>query len=310
MPLDDRVPDHRLLDEAAAWAARAGDPSFADWDGFTAWLEADAAHARAYDVVAARAQDAADALAAEPHPANDDAPVRGNRRWLRGALAAALVGIAAVGVLQFRGGTYTIETAPGETRTIALDNGSTIALGGGSTLTLDRRDPRFARLDKGQALFAIRHDAANPFHVDAGEDRLVDIGTVFDVRFDGAMTTVAVAEGAVSFNPGQQNVRIAPGKIVSSAQGSHEYELGDIQPSEVGAWRTGRLSFQQATLGSIADDLTRATGRTFEAAPGAAQRRISGSLLVDPVKADPASVGPLLGVRVERSGDGWTLEPQ
>ncbi len=30
--------DDRILDQAAAWAARTGDPSFEDWDGFTAWL--------------------------------------------------------------------------------------------------------------------------------------------------------------------------------------------------------------------------------------------------------------------------------
>ncbi|WEK47778.1 MAG: FecR domain-containing protein [Candidatus Andeanibacterium colombiense] len=307
MPLEDRI-----LDEAAAWAARTGDPSFADWEGFTAWLERDPAHARAYDFVMAGADDAAAALAEEPRAANDDTPARSGtgRRWAIGALTAALVGMAAFGALQLRGGTYSVETAAGETRVIALGGGSSVTLGGGSTITLDHDDPRFARLDKGQALFSVRHDAANPFHVDAGEDRLVDIGTVFDVRFDGMLTTVAVAEGAVSFNPAQQNVRIDPGKFVSSAEGSREYELGNIAASEVGAWRTGRLSFQQATLGAVADDLTRATGTSFSTSTGAARRRVSGSLLVDPVKADPGSVGPLLGVRVRKSADGWMLEPQ
>lgn len=303
MPLDDRI-----LDQAAAWAARTGDRSFEDWEGFTAWLEGDPAHARAYDAMMAGAADAAEVLASEPQAANDDAPVRTNRRWALGAMTAALVGVAVFGVTQFRGGTYTVETAPGETQLIALGDGSEVTLGGGSAIVLDRSDPRFAQLEKGQALFTIRHDAANPFRVDAGEDHLVDIGTVFDVRFDGKLTTVAVAEGAVVFNPKAENVRIDPGKFVSSEQGSSAYELGDIPGSEVGAWRSGRLSFQQATLGAVADDLTRATGMKFSASAGAARRRVSGSLLVGPVKADPGSVGPLLGVSVRKTGEGWVLE--
>ena len=48
-----------MRDQAVMWAVAVNDPGFADWDGFTAWLEADAAHAEAYDhaVLAAAAAD-------------------------------------------------------------------------------------------------------------------------------------------------------------------------------------------------------------------------------------------------------------
>lgn len=299
--------DDRTLDEAAGWAVRTGDPSFGDWDGFTQWLESDPAHALAYDLVTAKASDAADLLAGEPQAANDDAPVfTPRRRWLGGAISLALIGVAAV-TLWPRGGTYVVETAPGETRLIALGEGDEITLGGGSSITLDKGNLRFAELERGQALFSVRHDPSKPFRVEVGEEQLIDIGTVFDVRFTGRATTVAVAKGAVVFNPTKQNVQIDPGHFLSSAEGSDEYELGAVAASQVGEWRDGRLTFQNATLADVADDLSRATGMRF-AASGASGRRVSGSLLVAPVRTDPGSVGALLGVNVRKNGSGWMLE--
>lgn len=309
--------DESILEQAALWAVRTGDPAFEDWDGFTLWLEADPRHGAAYDVVCAGALDAVDAIAAAPEIANDDdgaaaplaVPVT-RRRWFGGAIAASMVAMLAVGFFQMQGGTYVVETAPGETRLVDLPDGGQIALGGGTRLTLDHDDPRFAELERGQALFTITHDETQPFRVNVGEDELVDLGTVFDVRHDGRETTVAVSEGLVSFNPKGPDARITPGKALTSAQGSAEYRIFDISLGQVGEWRQGRLNFQNASLAVVADDLTRSTGISFSAAAGAAGRRVSGSVLVAPVKADPRSVGQLLGVAVRQSGQGWVIEGQ
>lgn len=317
--------DDRILDQAAAWAARAADPSFEDWEGLTAWLEADPAHAEAYDLVTVAVADAADALHAAPAqapvvaqpPANDvaanDDANDGHRsrllrrRWIGGALAASLAALGAVGLWQAQNGTYVVETAPGETRMIALEDGTSVMLAGGSRIELDRGDARFAELEAGQALFTVSHDEANPFRVDVGEDEFVDLGTVFDVKLNGSVTTVAVSEGAVAFNPRKQNVRIDPGYVLTSDAASARYTLGTIATAQVGEWREGRLTFQNETLGAVAQDLGRATGLAITAAPGAAQRRVSGSLLIEPVRNDPASLGPLLGVGVSKAGEGWVI---
>lgn len=310
--------DESILEQAALWAVRTGDPAFEDWDAFTMWLEADAQHARAYDLVCAGVEDIVQDLGAVPAVANDDeeqtlSPVARpitRRRWFGGAIAASIGVFAAVGFFQTQGGTYVVETAPGETRMVDLADGGHIALGGGTRLMLDHDDPRFAELERGQALFTITHDEKRPFRVNVGEDELVDLGTVFDVRHDGRETTVAVSEGLVSFNPKGPDVRINPGKALTSAQGSAEYQLFDVSLGQVGEWRQGRLTFQNASLAVVADDLGRATGISFSVAPGAATRRVSGSVLVAPVKADPRSVGQLLGVAVRQSGEGWVIEGQ
>ncbi len=303
--------DDTIREEALAWAVRTGDPAFDDWDGFTDWLEADPAHAAAYDAVAAAVADGTEAEAARPLADNDDDEAAGNRfsrRWVGGAIAASLAAMVAFGVWQADGSPTTYTTAPGETRLIALDDGGSIELAGGSRLVLGEEGDHFARLEDGQALFTLHHGASDPFTVAIGEDRLVDIGTVFDVRTGNGALSVAVSQGAVLFNPDGQNVRVDPGQVLTSAAGSADYEVTSVPPEMVGEWRDGRLTFQQASLAKVATDLTRATGIDFSAAPGNESQSVSGSVLIAPLKDDPQAIGALLGISVRKGKTGWVLD--
>jgi transmembrane sensor len=298
--------DEAVREQAAAWAVRTGDPGFEDWDGFTAWLEEDPAHSAAYDQVTAAVLDAAEALPAVPDAVNDDEPIRRPRRWIGGAVVSALAVLGAVGVWQMRTGSYAVETAPGEVRVVALEGAGEITLAGGTRLILERGDPRSASLEHGQALFTIEHDPTAPFRLAVGEDTLVDVGTVFDVEHSPEQMTVAVSEGAVVFNPGRQNVQVSPGQVLTRRRGS-EPSLATIPLDQVGEWREGRLTFQDATLEEIAADLSRATGTPFTATSAAAGQRVSGSLMVDSVRGDPRSLGGLLGVPVRHDGEAWEI---
>ena len=130
-------------EEALAWVIRTRDPRFDDWEAFTIWLEGDPARAQAYDAL--MAQDAElDAIippdpVAMPVAANDVAPTRRQAwRWLAGgAIAAALVATVSIGMMN-RADIYSVSTRPGETRRIALDDGTTIELNGDTRLRLDR----------------------------------------------------------------------------------------------------------------------------------------------------------------------------
>lgn len=305
--------DDKIKAEALDWTLRVGDPAFEDWEGFTHWLDANPAHARAYDTVAAAVTDGAE-LIASAAPANDDvepavvstSPRR--RAWLGGAVAASLLLVGGLWVWQTGSrDLYRIETAPGQVRTVALDAQTRVDLAGGTAMEFDRKDPRFARLKSGQALFTVRHDEAHPFRVTVGEDTLVDVGTVFDVRHDGGDFSVAVSEGAVQFNPKAQDLRISPGEMLQRHGKSGDYTLGKIAPAQVGEWREGRVTFEDTALDSVAADLARATGVTYVVAPGSADRKVSGSLLVAPLRDDPAALGPLLGVRVRADGKRWVI---
>jgi transmembrane sensor len=309
-------PDQPISAMAVHWAVRMREPDFDDWDGFIAWLEADPAHAEAYDAVQYALEDADAALASlsEPAPepespaaANDNVPdwLSSRRGWLGGAIAAALV-LAFTSVLWLApGGEALHATAPGETRLIALGDGSTVRLAGGSRIAI--AGARAARLEEGQALFTIRHDAARPFVLSAGGDRLVDAGTVFDVRLTGEAVDLAVAEGVVIVNPEGQNLRVNAGGRAVRGDGGR-YTLGTLDPAAVGEWSRGRISFEDASLAEIATELSRATGRSFASTDTA--NRLSGSIALDQVREDPRSLEALLGVRVRAAGEDWTIEAE
>lgn len=301
--------NEEIREEAIAWAVRTGDPAFAEWEEFGRWLEDDPGHAPAYDQVAAAVAAAREALPSAPHAENDDQPVPGStrRRWLGGAVAASLAAVVAFGVWQARDGSYAVETARGEIELIDLPGGGQLAVAGDSRIVLDRRNPQLASLERGQVLFTVHHDSTRPFTVTVGEDTLVDIGTVFEVRRDERHMSVAVAEGAVAFNPGRQNVRVAPGQKLSSEAGSGTYRLASVPVAQIGEWREGRLTFEDATLADVADDLSRATGTAFVATSRSAQSRVSGSMLIEPIRNDPRTVGPLLGVSVRYTGEAWEI---
>ena len=299
-----------LDDEAFDWALRM-DRADADWDGFTVWLEGDPARAERYDRAVAALQDAtADVamLPVTPVAANDEAPVRtASARWMGGAIAAVLAGAIGLGVWTQAPRPYTVETAPGEQRTVALADGSSIVLAGGSKLRLDHNAPRVATVERGEMLFRVRHDAARPFAVGVGQLKLVDLGTVFDIRTDARRTRVAVAEGAVMVDPDGAALRLDPGQAVVAEGGSLRRRT--VEPGDVGAWRDGRLAFDAATLEEVAADLSRQLGQPVRAAPAVARRTFRGTLDLQTVKRRPALLGQLLDVTVRQDADGWTLEP-
>jgi transmembrane sensor len=238
-------------------------------------------------------------------------PLRHSRRvWIGGAVAACVAGALTFGLWQMREAPVTWRTAPGEMRELALADGTRVAMAGASVLSVDP-DHRHVELVEGQALFTVRHDESREFSVRVGDDTLVDVGTVFEVRKYAAAMSVAVSEGAVMFNPEAEAVRVDPGRKLVVRAG--KAQLSESPAALVGEWREGRLTFRDATLGDVAADLSRATGIAFRVAPGAAGRTISGSVALDPIRKDPAALGALLGVTVSGSGPGahreWTIEP-
>lgn len=176
-----------IEDEAIGWVIRQRDPGFADWDSFMLWLEEDSMHAQVYDEMALADRDMASYAAPAPKPlappARHDGGYRPSRRgalgW--GAVAASLVAFAGYSLLVPASAGYAVETKAGERQSVALADGSRIDLNGGTRLMLDRENPRFAQLERGEALFTVVHDETRPFIVKTGGATLTDAGTAFNV---------------------------------------------------------------------------------------------------------------------------------
>jgi len=300
-----------MMEAARGWAIALRDPAFDDWDGFTGWLEADTRHAAAYDAacdtdaaVVALFSTPAPIAMPEPRPA----PSRFSRRWVAGggAVAAALALAFVYTGSDPASAPYTIATRAGVSQTIDLEPGTQIVLNGDSRVTLDRERPRYASLDRGEALFVVRHDDARPFIVDVGAAKLVDLGTVFNVARTDEATRVAVSEGVVMYNPDSDAVRLEAGKSLEVADG--RLTVRSVSLDAVGSWREGTLVYDNALLPQVVSDLSRSLGVAVTLSPDLRARRFTGTLAV---KGSPADVlprvAPLLGGVASSNDGGWTV---
>ena len=301
-----------LHEEALGWVIRTRDPDFAEWEAFTLWLEADPAHAPAYDALMAADADLPDLLPADPifatAPANDP----GERKWRPtrwiggGALAAGLVAALSIG-LSDRADIYTISTRPGETNSIALDDGTRIDLNGDTTIRLDHNNSRFAALDNGEAAFTVRHDAANPFRVTVGDAVFEDAGTVFNIVRDAGTTRIGVSEGKVIYNPQAQAIALPAGRALT--RDAAGLRVMNIAPQAVASWRRGQLSYNNMPVALISDDIARSIGVRLTATPAAGATRFTGTIRLDrDASRFFAAAAPLMGLSAVRQGDGWLLK--
>lgn len=305
-----------LAEEAMAWHVRLMDAAPDVWLEFTAWLEASPANAAAYDAVALADAALDDMFAANAQPSPVSTPVNDNgpafrrhvTRWIPAmtAVAAALVAAVVLDPMSLRHDPYTVETGAGETRTVTLQGGTTIAMNGGTRLTLDRRNARVATLERGEAAFNVVHDAANPFTLKAGGAVLQDVGTVFDVTHENGRMKVAVAEGAVMYNPAGDKVLLKAGAML--VQDGGRVALGETDGAAVGSWQDGRLVYRDAKVVDVIADVSRATGVHIDVAPEVAQRPFSGVIVVDHDSSRMIErLRALLAVDARQSAGGWAF---
>lgn len=300
--------------EAVGWVIRLREAGEADWDAFTLWLEADPEHLAAYEE-AALVDGEAEGLTPGPAPipAIEEErvvalPARAPRRHFLGWAAAASILLTGTYVVLGSGGApYAVETAAGERRVIALDDGSRIALNGGTRVTLDPDRPRYARLETGEALFEVVHDESRTFEVEAGGALLRDMGTVFNVLAERERLEVAVSEGAILFNPAREAATLTPGMALRRTAGQPA-RVERVGADAVGGWRQGRLAYSAASVGEVAGDLTRNLGVRVAADRSVASLPFSGVIGLDGSREQVlARSAALLGLSLKRAGDGWLL---
>lgn len=301
-----------IEEQALGWVIRTRDPEFVDWEGFTAWLEADDVHAWTYDRLAVVDEELPSILPAEPMlptPANDPgAP--GWRRWRlagAGAIAAGLVALLSVNMLRDASDPYAVTTAAGEQRTLALADGTRIDMNGSTVLRLDRANMRIATLERGEAAFTVTHDPKDPFRVNVGNAVFEDAGTVFNIVHEGDITRIGVSEGEVVYNPSAEAIALPAGRALRSD--GDALTLSAVEHGAVTGWRDGRLAYANAAVNEVAGDIGRTLGIHVMTSPGVAAMRFTGTLAIDRDAGrffDRA--GPVMGVRAERKGKDWLLK--
>lgn len=182
-------------------------------------------------------------------------------------VAASIAGVAAIGLsasLWFakpQGATYS--TPIGGRETIRLADGTMIDLNTDTVIRIHlTKARRSVELVKGEALFQVHHDVARPFVLTAAHHRVIDLGTKFLAREDGANLKVVLIEGSAKLEPGSASKSepavLTPGdEALATADTLTVTRKSARQLDNELGWQRGVLVFQQATLFEVADEYNR-----------------------------------------------------
>lgn len=262
-------------DEAAAWVARLDGraPAAAERTTFDDWIGRSPAHAAAYAEALQTWRDLAAMRRMEQYRQLLGKPTLRERfvRALRSPRPAfAVVGLAAIvalvwlafslDALPFLYRPTQVATQLAEVRELTLPDGTRIVLGAESQIDyVVTRSTRRATVIAGDAFFAVAHDSARPFTVSTGDYTVRVVGTQFEIRRRPGMVRVAVSEGRVAVERAdERDASVLPSGAAWIA-GESGVEIRPVDALDVGAWRSGRLVYDNATLRDIVADANRYT---------------------------------------------------
>ena len=231
-------------------------------------------------------------------------------QWLAGTALAASVAAVIVLLPHLLSTRYEVTTRPGQQQTIALDADTQVILNGSTHATFDRKNPRFAALESGEALFRVHHDPTHPFTLEIGNTRIQDVGTVFNVVRDPTQLRLTVAEGKVLYQAPSQSIPLNAGQLLAAAAESGSARVTTIPIASVGAWQKGRLVYSGEPLSQVAADLGRSLGIHIDVSPTLQNRPFSGAIVLASDAPDQLErLKMALNVDLEAAPNGWIMKP-
>lgn len=331
--------DDAIETQAATWfVRRQGDHRAEDEAAFQAWLALSPTHRLAYEQVA-NAWQALDQLPehdvarlragfarAEPVTHNLGRPALTSParrsfvpRFALAGTAFAFAGGSMLGWNYWRNNpTFTerYETRRGEFQTVSLPDGSTMELDTETHVEARLfRHRREVQLVRGQAMFTVQSDADRPFNVLARTVTVTVVGTRFAVRctdtgLENGNVRVEVAEGRVRVGSApaggglQRVVELAAGQaVVIDADGLLD-QVNAISPTEVAAWRQGRVTFDNTPLLRALQEFERyETTNIVISDPAVGAMRLTGSFNVGQVDRFAHALPRVLPVRLRARGN-------
>lgn len=293
-----------------------------DWLAFETWLRASPANAEAYERLEHLWLDLEDLAlvqkpAALPRRRRSARHPLARRAWI-GAGVALAAGLAALAVgsafwPQAVSPTQTYRAAPGQTRRVALADGSRIVMNAASEISVRLGDhSREIRMAEGEAVFDVAHDAARPFLIAVGDRQVRVVGTEFNLRRRAGRLGLTVRRGLVEVRPADSPnaapTRVAVGQELVHAEGEAGQLLRVSDPDAAFAWTSGQLVYRDQPLSEVAADLTRRFAEPVRVADArTAALRFSGVLVTDSEAAVLRRLEAYAPVRAERVRDGIVL---
>jgi transmembrane sensor len=264
------APSGSIHEHAISWLTRLHSDNCTDQErhNFEGWLTQSEAHRTAYQEVAAFWQGLSQI---EPHAAPQLAAARAYLRNARKSrrvlsekrLAGILSVILLLGFSPLLWSWLTTDiyrTAKGESTSIQLSDGSRIDLNTDTELTVQYTwTSRSVKLEHGEALFSVVHNAERPFEVIASRGRILDIGTRFNVYRQAERVSVTVLEGEVSVAAKQNTIaqNLIPGQQISYDSAGQPSAILSVDTEAATAWKNRRLVFKSQSLSVVLEQLGR-----------------------------------------------------
>jgi transmembrane sensor len=262
-------------DEAAAWVAQLEGraPAADERARFDEWIARSPARAAAYEEALQTWRDLAAMRSSEQYRALLGKPTFRERmvsalrapRWAAITISAAtLVVVVWLGfsldALPFLHRPTHVATQLAEVRELTLPDGTRIVLGAESQLDfVVTGRMRRATVIAGDAFFAVAHDPARPFTVATGDYQVRVVGTQFEIRRRPGTVRVAVSEGRVAVKRADAGETSVLSSGAAWTAGNDGVEIRPVDAMDVGAWRSGRLVYDNVALRDIVADANRYT---------------------------------------------------
>jgi len=287
-------------EEAGEWDARLRAPNCTDDEraSFAVWCDADVTHREAFErlqaiVATLRHERGRADVRALRDEALRNVQHRRHRFWTKAWTRAAAVGFIAltIGVVLWKrpaedwlSRVDTYSTGIGQRSTLVLEDGSSVELNAQSRINVRfSSSQRHVELAEGQVLFNVAKNQARPFVVDAGNRRIVAVGTQFDVRLDVRSVQVTLIEGKVRVGQGapgdatvakDDGIELLPGRqfvamLPASVQANHRESpsaatlmmsrtlVRDIDVAKVTGWREGRIFLNDVPLDEAVEEMNK-----------------------------------------------------
>ncbi|WP_442890583.1 FecR family protein [Congregicoccus parvus] len=231
---------------------------------------------------------------------------RSSLRWWSGATglaaaAAVVLALLFVGRPSTRVDGMRYDNTTTTERSVDLEDGSTVVLAAASTVEV-LFDAGTRRLDlaRGEAHFAVAHEAARPFRVVVGPLQVQAVGTAFTVRRSETIVDVVVTEGRVAVaRAGVPLEEAVGGHALSLVAGERvvvdtaSLEASGTSAEHValpvidrGRWETPRLVFSETTLAEAVAHFNRHSRLQVEIGhPSLRGKRLGGNFRADNAEA-------------------------
>jgi transmembrane sensor len=246
----------------------------------------------------------------------------GSRKsWL--AAAAVLVGVSGLSYWSLRHPNIRsadqeliLETRIGEQKQAVLPDGSRVKLNTATRLNVRyRHKTRLLQLERGEAIFFVRHDVSRPFDVIAGGTTTRAVGTTFNILYTNDTANIAVVAGTV-----QVETTVGPSSqrhlLLGAGQASTFTRINGLGPPEaaqltrIASWQAQRIEFDNTTLAAAVTDFNRYSSTAIELGdPALASIRVSGVFRFNDAPGFARALHSTFGVVTQTRGSSIVLLP-